>query len=261
MTTTDTRPLETGWLDDTPVEDSTLRQFLHNQADLGALLAVAGGGEVVRLPGAVVTGYASPVAYLKQTVLLRPLVAEDDPVLDVAEQVAARWGGQTLLSAWPTPDLSRRGWQLLGHPTFVARPPRAPRPYDRDRVVVVADPEELLLAGSIVAEGYPLPEAVGHPLYPAAVLGTGLLVRLGLLDGRPVAAAASHPAHGVQNLCLAATLPEARRHGVWELLAQARLDDRPELPAVAYTSDYSRRGFEKLGFLPVTRLTLWARGG
>lgn len=259
MTTIDTRPLETGWLDDTPVEDSTLRQFLHNQAELNALLATAGGGEVVRLPGAVVTGFDTPVAYLNQTVLLRPLEGEGDPLLDRAEAMAARHSGHTLLSAWPTPDLGRRGWHLMGHPTFVVRPPQPARPYDRDRVQVVCSAEELALAGQVVAEAYPLPEAAGAPLYPAGVLGSPLLVRLGLLAGRPVAAAASHPAHGVQNLCLAATLPEARRQGVWEALAQARLDDRPELPAVAFTSDYSRRGFEKLGFLPVTRLTLWAR--
>jgi hypothetical protein len=259
MTTTQTRPLENGHLDDTPVGDTLLRQFLHNQADLNALLAVAGGGEVRRSGAAVVTGYDSPVHYLKQTIPFRPLTGLDDPVLDEAEEVAGRWGGQTLLSAWPTPDLARRGWQLVGHPTFVVRPPQPPRAYARDSVSVVATAEELELAAQVVAEGYPLPELAGAPLYPPALLGSPLLVRIGWLDGRPVAAAASHPAHGVQLMCLAATLPEARRQGIWEALALARLADRPELPAVSFTSDYSRKGFEKLGFLPVSRLTLWLR--
>jgi hypothetical protein len=40
----------------------------------------------------------------------------------------------------------------------------------------------------------------------------------------------------------------------------ARVDDAPELPAVAYTSDFSRPGFVKMGFLPITRCTFWARG-
>jgi hypothetical protein len=259
MTTTQTGALESGHLDDTPVQDTVLRQFLHNQADLNALLAEAGGGEVRRSAAAVVTGSPSPVRYLKQTVALRPLTGLDDPVLDEAEDVADRWGGQTLLSAWPTPDLTRRGWQLVGHPTFVVRPPQPPRPYDRDRVSVVATEAELELATRVVVEGYPMPEATDATLYPPSVLGSELLVRIGWLGGRPVAAAASHPAHGVQQLCLAATLPEARRQGVWEALALARLADRPELPAVSFTSDYSRKGFEKLGFLPVARLTLWLR--
>jgi hypothetical protein len=32
----------------------------------------------------------------------------------------------------------------------------------------------------------------------------------------------------------------------------------PDLPAVAFTSDYSRPGFLRMGFLPITVFTLWA---
>jgi hypothetical protein len=74
-----------------------------------------------------------------------------------------------------------------------------------------------------------------------------------------VAAAAAHVAHGVVNLCFAATLPAARRRGVWESLVWARTADAPELPAVAFTSDFSRPGFERMGFVPVFRFTLWIR--
>jgi hypothetical protein len=86
-----------------------------------------------------------------------------------------------------------------------------------------------------------------------------MALRLALLDDRPVAAGASHTAHGVVNLCMAATLPAARRRGVWAALVRPRIADDPSLPAVAFTSDDSRPGFERLGFLPVTRFTLWTR--
>ena len=33
----------------------------------------------------------------------------------------------------------------------------------------------------------------------------------------------------------------------------ARVGDAPSLPAVAYTSDYSRPGFERMGFVPTIR--------
>ena len=33
----------------------------------------------------------------------------------------------------------------------------------------------------------------------------------------------------------------------------------PALPAVAFTSDHSRPGFVRMGFLPITRFTLWSR--
>ena len=99
---------------------------------------------------------------------------------------------------------------------------------------------------------------------PNRALGPALLesaVRhwIGYLDGtRPVAAAASHAAHGVVNLCLAATMPAARRRGVWHALVAARCAATPDLPAVTFTSDYSRPGFVRTGFLPITRFTLWA---
>ena len=44
-----------------------------------------------------------------------------------------------------------------------------------------------------------------------AVLGTGVVCRIGSVDGEPVAIALRHTAHGMVNLCLGATLPAARR--------------------------------------------------
>jgi hypothetical protein len=258
--TTMTRPLETGHLDDTPVQDTLLRRYLHNQADLSVLLAEAGGGDVVRRPDLVVAAFDTPVAYQNEAVLLRPLAGPDDELLDVAEQgLRGRHG--VLVSAWPTPDLAPRGWQLVGHPTFVARGPQSPA--DVSPVVRRATTaEELALAERLAAEGYPMPEALGAApgfAYPAGVLGSALHLFVGSHEGEPVGVAASYRAHEVLNLCLAATLPAARRRGVWEALAQARLAEAPDLPAVACTSDYTRAGFEKLGFLPVSRLTMWAR--
>jgi hypothetical protein len=121
--------------------------------------------------------------------------------------------------------------------------------------------DDLALVERIMIAGYPMPELDRLP--PNRALGPALLggaVRhwIGCLDGTPSAAAASHAAHGVVNLCLAATLPAARRRGAWRALVAARCADTPDLPAVAFTSDYSRPGFLRTGFLPITRFTLWA---
>lgn len=259
MTTT-TRPPETGHLEDTPVQDTVVRRFLHNQADLSALVAESGGGDVARRPDLSVATFDTPAAYQNQAVLLRPLAGLDDELLDVAEQGLAGTHG-ILLSAWPTPDLAARGWGLVGHPTFVVRGPQPPATWFA-AVRRVTTVDDLALAERVVADGFPVPEAQGAPpgfAYPPAVLGTDLHVFLGSLDGEVVAAASSHAAYDVLNLCFAATLPAARRRGVWEQLAQARLAEAPHLQAAAFTSDYSRAGFEKLGFLPVFRFTLWTR--
>jgi hypothetical protein len=202
-------------------------------------------------------------AYLNQAVMLRPISDAHDAVLD---HVASFYAGSAglLLSPWPTPDLAGRGWQLVGHPMFVVRgpvsEPAAAPPGGLD-IRRAESPDDLALVEQILIDGYPVPELDGLPANRAlgpALLGSAVRHWIGYLDGAPTAAAASHTAHGVINLCLAATLPAARLRGVWRALVAARCAGTPGLPAVAFTSDYSRPGFLRAGFLPITRFTLWA---
>jgi hypothetical protein len=259
------RPLETGWLADTPVPDNLLRQFVFNQAGVNEAVATGLGGRVERTDDVLLADAGSPVPYNNQALLTRPLAAPDDQVLGEVEGFFA--GARhpvTLLSMWPTPDLAARGWLAVGHPALVVR---GPGPVAAERrpdveVVRVATPEDLATVERVAAEGYPIEEAQGAPpgtVFPPSLLDSVVTVRLGLLEGEPVAAALSSTAEGVQNLCLGATLPAARRRGVWEALVWARVGDAHELPAVAYTSDYSRPGFLRMGFFPVTRFSLWLR--
>jgi len=258
------RPLETGWLADTPVGDTILRRFAFNQADLNERFAVGAGGRSERSGELSLADSGGPIAFFNQAIPLRPLTGVDDPLLDAAERFySSASHPATLLSLWPTPDLSARGWGLGGHPAFVARPPgphAASRPEVDVRLVETA--ADLQVVEEVAVDGYPLEEGrslLPGGLLPPGLLDTGIRYRVAYLDGRPVAAASNHAGHGVVNLCFAATLPEARRHGAWSALLWARVDDHPDLPAVAFTSDYSRPGFERLGFLVVTRFTLWWR--
>ncbi|MEX2293575.1 MAG: hypothetical protein WD691_07270 [Acidimicrobiales bacterium] len=266
MATTTARPLETGWLDDSPIEDSVLRQFIRNQSDLGATLALASGGRTAETHGVALADAGGELAFLNQATLHRPLTGLDDPVLDAADDFWAHDANRPnlLLSAWPTPDLAARGWRLEGHPMFVVRAP-GPHPTRSDPGVeleVVEDETGLKTAERVAAEGYPMPDLIGRPageVLAPGLLATDVRYRVGLLEGAAVGVAARYIGHGVVNLCLAATLPAARRRGVWASLVWARVDDAPDLPAVAFTSDYSRPGFIRMGFLPITRFTLWAR--
>ena len=260
------RPLEHGWLPDTPVGDTVLRRFLHNQGELNAAIATAAGGRADASEHVLVSDTGGPVPYFNQAVLRRPLDGPDDPALDEVDRFFGGAGGRprTILSLWPTPDLTGRGWTLVGHPAFVVRGAHPHDPVSPEGVEVRAATDATTLAAveRVAIEGYPIDEAAGLPagsVFPEALLGTGLLFRLGLVDGAPAAAGGRYVAHGVVNLCFGATLPTARRRGVWRALVWARVDDAPDLPAVAYTSDDSRPGFERMGFLPVTRFTLWAR--
>jgi hypothetical protein len=263
----DERPLETGWLADTPIDDTLFRQFLHNQGEVNAIFAEALDGRVDDTPDVFLADAGSPVPYMNQAILTRPLTGADDDVLDRAESffASSRWT-VTLLSIWPTPDLRGRGWLLVGHPAFVARGPAPVDQVERAGVEVrrASNADDIATAERVAIEGYPIEEAVGQPpgsVFPPGLIGRDVIVRLGLVDGEPVAIGNAHVGHGVVNLCLGATLPAARRRGVWQSLVWARVADAPDRPAVAYTSDYSRPGFIRMGFMPITRFTMWARGG
>lgn len=253
------RPLETGWLPDTPVADTVLRRFVHNQIEFNEFFASARSGHVRRSADVSLVETGPVTAFLNQAVLRRPLTGTDDPVLDEIEGFYRH--ECVLLSLWPTPDLTGRGWQLIGHPAFMVRAPAAmPQPAGDALVRTVTTAAELRAFEQVVLDGYPLPPAADDkPTFAPSLLDTPVRLRLAYLDGTPVATGASHIAHGVINLGMAATLPAARRRGAWAALVSHRVSDDPALPAVAFTSDHSRPGLEGMGFVPITRFTLWAR--
>lgn len=263
------RPAETGWLPDTPVDDNLLRQFLHNQADVCDLIAAHFGGTTVRTPDVALAASRCVVPYFNEALLLRPVLRDDDLVLDdidafYAQSDAPSW---VILSAWPMPSLASRGWELVGHPAFVVRTPGAPLrpPADRPDISLTVrratTPDDIAAAETVFVEGYPIEEAAGRPgaTLPPSIGNSDMRVRVASADGRDVAVGVGYVAHGCVNLCGAATLPAARRTGAWGALVRARVADAPEYPAVAFTSDYSRPGFEHLGFVSVLRFTMWAR--
>src|SRR3569832_227750 len=102
-----------------------------------------------------------------------------------------------------------------------------------------------------MVEGFPIEEAAGSPgaAFPSTLADSDASIRIASVDGDDVAVGMGYIAHGCVNLCGAATLDAARRTGAWGALVRARVSDAPDLPAVAITSDYSRPGFEHLGFV------------
>ena len=263
MTSAVDHPLETGWLPGTPLGDTVVRRFLRNQIQLNDVIAAARSGRSRHTDDVAMSEAGAVTAFLNQAVLQRPLAGVADPVLDEIEAFYRH--SCVLVSAWPTPELSSRGWQLVGHPTFVIRAampaPSCPDPLANGVVVrTVSTAADLATFEVILTDGYPLaPPDDGRPTMVSDLLDTDVTLRLAIVDGRPAAVGASHVAAGVVNLCMAATLPAARRRGAWAALAARRIADDATLPAAAITSDDSRPGFERMGFLPITRFTLWTR--
>jgi hypothetical protein len=258
--------LVTGWGPHEPVDDSVLRRFVFNQAEVVRAFACGPGARYERTDDVAMADGNVPIAYVNMAVLLRPITSSDDPVLDRVDHfyAAATDRAAMVLSVWPLPDLGHRGWRLVGHPMFVVRAPApvAAAPAAGVEVSDVATTDDLRVLERVAVEGYPIPEAAGSPpgaTYPDPMLDSGLVLRLGRVDDEVVSAAAALVAEGVTNLCFAATLPAGRRRGVWSALVWSRVAEAADLPAVAFTSDDSRPGFLKLGFLPMTRFTLLVR--
>lgn len=258
--------LITGWEPEVPVGDTVLRRFVNAWAESLAGPVAAVGGHVQRRDGLVVADLGRPAAYYNGVTLLRPPSPDEWGMLvdEVEAMLSGPGSGDVFLwSAWPTPDLRRRGWQLEGHPPLLYRPAGGPLPPAGDlEVRRVTDAAALADWERTAVEGYPLDDLVPwRPgvLFDTRVLGGPLRLWVGYARGRPVGAAASYVAHGLHVLALGVVLPEARRRGHWRALLRARLADLEGLPPAGLFSDLSRPGAERHGFLPVTRFTLWRR--
>jgi hypothetical protein len=265
-------PLETGWLPTTPVSDSYLRRFLWNWADACAATASAFDGYVADTDAVRLADAGRPGSFSNCATLIQPLTAER--VESTLAQVTAFFGfddstrsGEVLLvSAWPTGDLRPYGWSLMGHPPVHLLPQGVParEAPPQLRIERVNSPALLHLWEQTVSQGYPLEgleDAPAGALAPPSLLNNphyGAWV--GFVENRPVAAASAWVAHGAVNVTLVATLPEERRKGYGEALTwvASRLD--PSLPAMLLSSDEGRPVYERMGYLPLQRMTLWYRG-
>jgi hypothetical protein len=266
---TDIHPrLITGWEPDVPVADTLLRRFLTAWGSACEAFAVAGGGRAVCTPDFAAADYGRPSGWFNTATLLGPPdPARFETLLDDVEMFFRSGTGETLLlSAWPLPDLRRRGWRLVGHPPLLVRPPAALVPPPASPPVDIVDAEDAALLAEwerVAVEGYPLPEL--FPVRPGAVADPGLLrdprlqFTLGREGGAAVSLGALFVEAGIGCFTLGVTRPEARGRGHWRAHAIRRLLAAPDLWMTGIFSDDSRPPAERLGFLPLFRLTLWAR--
>lgn len=266
VTTDTTAPLEDGRSPTTPVGDTIHRRFVVHYADFIATVGRASGGRLLHRDWGVASDLGRPSGLWNSAVLRQPL-GHSPTALDEVEQFFADGGsGEALLwSPWPTPDLTARGWHLVGHPPLLVRPPGGTLPARGAGVVIeeVTDPTGVDDAARLVVEGFPFPEL--QPYRSGALLPHALLddprwrLWVARRDGTAVSTGALFVSHGFAQLALAATLPRARRLGAWYGLVRTRLLVAPDLPSGGIFSDDSRPGIERLGYLPVVRFTLWAR--
>jgi hypothetical protein len=267
-------PLETGWLVSTPDDDTYLRRFLLNWAGMCAANARSAGGRVEEHPhdGLALADSGRPAAFANCATLLAPLSAETavDRLRAIAEFFGvddpSRQGEVLLVSAWPTGDLRPFGWHLMGHPPVHLLPAgaRPPTPPAELRIEVVRDLDGLHAWERVVITGYPFEALADAP--PGALASPDWLAEsrlrlwVGWVEGRPVCASSAWTEHGINDVTLVATVPDARRRGYGEALTWCAARADPSLPSMLLSSDEGRPVYERMGYLPLLRLTLWYRG-
>ena len=257
-----TEELTTGWEPDVPVDDTMLRQFVFNSADRNEHHAKAMGGTWRQWEDLCLADLSEPSGFGNQAFLLRPLT--EATAADVIARLRDSFSGlHCIFSAWPTPDLRPYGYGLIGHPPFMVRPQGGSAPVRPPELHVteVTDGDTMEAYEEVFVEGYPVPELQPYEpgrLFDERLLGGIARMWVGSVDGRPVAGSMAINSRGVVAVEMVATLPDARGRGYGAALTATAALSTPDLPAVLIASDDGRGVYERLGFLPISRFTLWA---
>lgn len=254
--------LTDGWEPDLDVGDSVLRRFVLANADRNAFVASCSGGRSQRWDDLAVADPASPIMFDNAAVLLRPPAYID--LADTMRRLIDFYPPErhfVFLSAWPTPDLSSAGMELMGHPPFMMRPPGGTAPLlpDRLQIVQVTDRRSLDDFVNTLVEAYPLPDAPGTILSDIRILQGPIRLFIGYVDDRPVATSGARLGHGIVDVEWVSTLPSHRGRGFGAALTWAATLVAPSDPATLIASDEGRPVYEAMGYLRLMRLTMWHR--
>jgi ribosomal protein S18 acetylase RimI-like enzyme len=194
--------------------------------------------------------------------LLTPIDTLDalHDAIDRAEASFARTDGGPIeiWSAWPTPDLTPRGYTPNRVPGLVRVPGGDPPPLPFGLQVAPAhSPEDLADASRLVDAVFGC--GAPHPamLLTPSVLGEDFEVFIGREDGRAVATAVAFVSHGFCGVYAVATDAHARGRGYGEALSWAATLFRPDLPATLQASDMGLPIYQRMGYEVFGDFTVW----
>jgi hypothetical protein len=178
-----------------------------------------------------------------------------------AQRPGAPW---VLWNAWPSPDLTPWGFELLEHDTLMVRQPgdALPTAPAELRIVEVIDAATPADFDRAFIEGFPLPElqsARSGSLYDERVLGGPLRLWVGYLGNRPVTTAGAMADHAINGIYAVSTVAEARGRGFATAVTARAVTAYPSLPAVLEATDLGRPIYRRLGFAEVAPYSLWLK--
>lgn len=253
-------PLEDGWQPTTPVSDSITRDFVDSSATYITSVGRAVGAAVIDDDDVAGAHHHAPFPFVNMVIARRPIPDAEWP--DRLARIRAAFPGGApfvITSPFPTPDLAADGFSLIGHPPFMVRPagptPDLASPSGLE-IAEVTETDALAHFEQTLMEAYPGGPS-GSMFRPPILDVAGVTLWMGTLDGAPVGTAATHHAGAVNGVEMVACMPDARGQRVGEALTWAATLARPELPAALIASDAGRPVYARMGYLPITRFSLW----
>lgn len=255
--------LTTGWEPDVASADSIVRQAVDAHASWARAITDAARGHFAEGAGWCAGSGGGASALLNWAIVTGPPRDWADTVRGIS---AAYPDGVSaiLISPFPTPDLSRHGFALVGHPPLMFRPTSTstPTPATALEVREARSARELQDAERVLVEGYPMPDMASLPrgdFYRTDVVDGPTRVFVGYDDGTPVATSAAHSAAGVTVVENVAVLEAARGKGAGAALTWAATTTWADQGAVLIASDDGQPVYERLGYLRIVRWTCWLR--
>jgi hypothetical protein len=266
--------LETGYGPGAPRGDNLLNDFVQGEAAAFSELARARGDRVAEDDefGLMLTDGGSPTPFGNVAVLRRPLADGEWP--EAARRMHAFYaeqdGGRFMtFSGWPTPDVRRLGFGAIGHPPLMLRPAGpvdtlAPHGFT---LLPVTDAASAATYERVLIAAYPVPEldADTQSSFLGAQLDRTTRWRhfIGLLDDEPVATGSGYVDEHHVHVEFISTLETCRGRGVGYAITAAATLAAPDRPALLIASDLGQPVYRRLGYIAISRFTLWAgrRGG
>jgi hypothetical protein len=259
--------LADGWERDLPSDDTLLRAYVDAFTEMCIAVAHAGGGRVLQDDDVAAADTKSPVGYMNAGVLLAPL--PESRAGDVVARLTSFFdegprGPWMLFSATPTPDLRPFGLNPVGHPPLMLRPAggdRRPPPADLE-IVEVADAGTLRTFEQTAIDAYPMPELAGTEaggFMPASLLDDDTFrFFLGLVDGEPVGTSMAHLGASMSHVEYVTATHAVRGRGYGEAMTWPATVADADAPSMLIASDLGRPTYERMGYLPMARFSLWA---
>lgn len=257
--------LENGYHPDTPLGDNLVLDYARGEAASFAATIGAGGGRLARDTDLGLQmcdlGIASPFGNV--ALLERPPTDRSTPELAAVLHAFfgdSSGGSYLVFSAWPL-DLAAHGFAPVGHPPLMLRPPGGSVPLAVGlRIEQVVDADGLAAFERTLIEAYPAPQmqpVQRGAMFDPAILATDWRLFVGYEDGTPVATAGAFLTPSLTIVESVSTRPEVRGKGYGAAITAAATVTDPTVPAMLISSDLGRATYDRLGYLPILRYSLW----